>query len=89
MGNDKPQSINKLAKLIGGKIVFIPDRPGEPNKTWANTNKIKKMLKWKPKIKFEEGVKLMLNQIDLWETAPLWSPKSIKLATKTWFKYLR
>ena len=47
------------------------------------------MLKWKPKIKFEEGVKLMLNQIDLWKTAPLWNPKSIKLATKTWFKYLR
>jgi len=89
LGNDKPQSINKLAKLIGGKIVFIPNRPGEPKKTWANTSKIKKMLKWKPKIKFEEGVKLMLNQIDLWKTAPLWNPKSIKLATKTWFKYLR
>lgn len=89
LGNDKPQSINKLARLIGGKKVFIPDRPGEPKKTWANTSKIKRMLKWKPKIKFEEGVKLMLDQIKSWEKAPLWTPKTIKIATKTWFKYLK
>lgn len=89
LGNDKPQSINKLARLIGGKKVFIPDRPGEPKKTWANTSKIKRMLKWKPKIKFEEGVKLMLDQISSWEKAPLWTPKTIKIATKTWFKYLK
>ena len=31
----------------------------------------------------------MLNQIDQWETAPLWTPKSINIATKTWFKYLK
>tara|TARA_A100001015_G_scaffold307976_1_gene404803 strand:- start:699 stop:1697 length:999 start_codon:yes stop_codon:yes gene_type:complete len=89
LGNDNPQSINKLARLIGGKKVFIPDRPGEPKKTWANTSKIKRMLKWKPKIKFEEGVKLMLDQISSWEKAPLWTPKTIKIATKTWFKYLK
>lgn len=89
LGNDNPQSINKLSKLIGGKVVFIPDRPGEPKKTWANTNKIKKNLKWNSKITFEEGVKIMLNQINTWKSAPLWTPKLIKRATKTWFKYLK
>ena len=88
LGSDNPQSINKLVKLIGGKITFIPNRPGEPRKTWANIQKIKKELKWKPVVNFKNGVKKMLNQIDEWKMAPLWSPKSIKSATKIWFKYL-
>ena len=88
LGSDNPQSINYLAKLIGGKTISIPDRPGEPKKTWANIKKIKKDLNWKPNIKFKDGVEKMLKQIDKWKTAPLWSPKSIKLATKNWFKYL-
>ena len=89
LGSDKPQSVNQLAKLIGGKIVYIPDRPGEPRKTWANISKIKKKLNWKPIVNFKDGVRNMLGQIDQWKTAPLWSPKSINLATKTWFKYLK
>jgi len=89
LGNDNPQSVNKLANLIGGKVFFIPDRPGEPKRTWANTTKIKKILKWKPKVNFEDGVNIMLKQIDSWKGAPLWTPKSIKRATKTWFKYLK
>jgi UDP-glucose 4-epimerase len=89
LGSDKPQSVNQLAKLIGGKIIHIPDRPGEPIKTWANISKIKKKLNWKPIVNFKDGVRNMLNQIEQWKTAPLWTPKSIKVATKTWFKYLK
>ena len=89
LGSDKPQSVNQLAKLIGGKVTHIPDRPGEPKKTWANINKIKKKLNWKPTVNFNDGVRNMLDQIDQWKTAPLWTPKSINVATKTWFKYLK
>ena len=88
LGSDKPQSINKLVKLIGGKKIFIPLRPGEPKKTWANIKKIKNQLKWKPIVTFENGVKEMLKEINKWKNAPLWNPKSIKTATKSWFKYL-
>ena len=88
LGNSKPQSINKLVKLIKSETVTIPDRPGEPKKTWANINKIKKLLKWRPKVNFEKGVKQMLNEINYWQDAPLWSPKKIKNVTKSWFKYL-
>ena len=42
IGAGSPQSIKKLANLIGGKIVKVPLRPGEPHCTWANINKIKK-----------------------------------------------
>ena len=31
----------------------------------------------------------MLIDIKKWKDAPLWTPKSIKVATKTWFKYMR
>ena len=31
----------------------------------------------------------MLKEIEKWKDAPLWTPKSINVATKTWFKYLK
>ena len=37
---------------------------------------------------FEHGVSEMIKQIDYWKKAPLWDKKSIKKATKQWFKYL-
>ena len=88
VGGDNPQTINRLANLIGGKKVFIPDRPGEPRRTWANTTKIKKTLNWKPRVNFKNGVGKMLNEINNWKDAPLWTPKSINFATKNWFKYM-
>ena len=30
----------------------------------------------------------MLENIDYWKDAPLWTPKSIKGATKIWFRYM-
>ena len=89
LGCGKPQSINNLVKILGGKKIYIPKRPGEPDVTFADIRKIKKLLKWKPKVSFEKGVKLMLGDIYSWKQAPLWTKKSIKLATKTWFKYLK
>tara|TARA_B100001142_G_scaffold319383_1_gene362782 strand:+ start:2050 stop:3045 length:996 start_codon:yes stop_codon:yes gene_type:complete len=88
VGGDNPQSVNKLASLIGGKRIFIPDRPGEPRRTWANISKIKNELKWKPSINFKNGVSKMLSEIKNWNDAPLWNEKSINKATKVWFKYM-
>lgn len=89
VGSDKTYSINYLVELLGGDKEFIPKRPGEPDCTFANISKIKKDLNWKPLISFEEGVKIMLSQIDYWKDAPLWDKSSIKLATDNWFKYLK
>ena len=35
-----------------------------------------------------EGVKILLNNLNYWENAPLWDKKKIKKATKDWFRYL-
>ena len=43
------------------KINFVKDRPGHDIRYALNSNKIKKNLKWYPKTKFSEGIKLTLN----------------------------
>jgi UDP-glucose 4-epimerase len=88
LGAGNPQSVNRLVELIGGSVVYIPKRPGEPDETFADVGKITRDLKWQPRISFEEGVERMMAEIDKWQDAPLWDPASIKQATKTWFEAL-
>ena len=42
------------------KINFIKDRPGHDIRYAINSNKIKKELDWRPKVNFEQGIKLTL-----------------------------
>jgi UDP-glucose 4-epimerase len=88
VGSGNTYSVNRLVELLGGEIVHIPKRPGEPDCTFADTTKIRKTLGWKPKVKFEEGVRIMLDNIDYWREAPVWDTQSIAEATRDWFAYL-
>lgn len=88
LGAGNPQSINRLVELLGGPTQFIPKRPGEPDVTWADISQIQADLAWSPTISFEQGVGLMLNDLDRWRNAPLWDVNSIAAATTTWFRYL-
>jgi UDP-glucose 4-epimerase len=88
LGAGNPQSVNRLVELIGGPVVHIPKRPGEPDVTWADISKIARDLGWRPRISFEQGVAWMMAEIDNWRDAPLWDPDSIKTATRTWFEAL-
>ena len=56
LGSGKETSINKIANMIGGKKIFISKRPGDPNRSCANISKIKKDIKWKPRISIIEGI---------------------------------
>ena len=89
VGTGKPQKIIDLAKLIGGKVQSIPTRPGEPFRSCANIKKISSHLKWKPTVPFKEGVSKMMNELEKWKDAPLWTPKKIKKATQVWFKFMK
>ncbi len=88
VGSGKTYSVNQLAGLLGGDIVRIPNRPGEPHCTLADISKIRRLLGWTPKVSFEEGVRIMLDHIEYWRDAPIWTPTSIAAATEDWFKYL-
>ena len=91
VGSEHTYSVNHLVELLGGKeakVVHIPKRPGEPDCTWADTRKINKILHWHPKVTLEEGVERILENIDYWLEAPVWTPDTIQEATIDWFKYL-
>ena len=55
----KSEKIITLGKRV--KINFVKDRPGHDIRYALNSNKIKKKLKWYPKTKFSDGIKLTLN----------------------------
>ena len=81
-------SINSIADIIGGNKVKIPKRPGEPDRSLADISKIKAHFNWQPKITINEGIKMLLKNIDEWKEAPVWTPETIKEATKSWFELL-
>ena len=88
VGSSQTYSINRLVKLLGGDITYVPKRPGEPDCTFADISRITQLLDWKPRVGFEEGVNIMLDNIAAWSTAPVWDRETIDTATKDWFKYL-
>jgi len=88
LGSDNPQTVNRLVELIGGEVVHVPKRPGEPDCTWADIGKIRRHLGWEPTVSFEKGVATMMAHIEDWRSAPLWTPETIDAATHTWFQYL-
>ena len=88
IGSDNTYSINQVVELLGGEAVYIPKRPGEPDSTWADISKAKKLLDWRPTITIEKGIKNLLDNIDYWSEAPVWDADSISEATKKWFEYL-
>ena len=60
LGSGKKTSINYIANIFNGKKKFIPIRPGEPKDSLANISKLKKDLKWRPKIPIETGITKLL-----------------------------
>lgn len=88
VGSGNTYSVNELCERLGGAITYIPKRPGEPDCTFADTSKIKRLLHWSAKVSFADGVKEMLANIDYWREAPVWTSSSIAEATKDWHTYL-
>ena len=88
VGSGNTYSVNHLVSLLGGDMVHIPKRLGEPDCTFADISKISRMLGWRPRVSFEEGVQIMVQSIDQWRDAPVWDEKSIADATRDWFTYM-
>lgn len=88
VGSGRTESVNRLVELLGGPVVHVPKRPGEPDCTFADTRRIEARLGWRARVPFAEGVADMLAHIEAWRDAPLWTPESIAEATRTWFDRL-
>ncbi len=88
LGSGSTYSINSLVELLGGEVTYVPKRPGEPECTFADITRARELLGYEPKVSFEDGVQLMLDNIDYWKQAPIWTPDLIEEATEDWFRYL-
>ena len=88
VGSGHSYAVNRLVALLGGDKEFIPRRPGEPDCTFADTQKISSRIGWTPSIPLEEGVSRMMAVIADWRDAPLWNQSTIAEATADWFKHL-
>ena len=88
VGSGDHYSVNRVVEILGGDVVHVLKRPGEPDCTFADVSRIQRLLGWRAKVAFEEGVGNMLKHLDDWRDAPLWDPASIKQATESWFRYL-
>ena len=88
VGSGTTVSVNTLAAMIGGDVVAIPKRPGEPGCTFADITKIGKDIGWHPSVSINVGLSRLLKDLDHWKTAPVWDPESIEQATQDWFRYL-
>lgn len=89
VGTGIATSINSLVEMLGGEKHFIEKRPGEPEITKADITKIVTKLGWCSKVNIETGVNSMLQNIQYWADAPVWTSDDIKKATSEWFKYLK
>jgi UDP-glucose 4-epimerase len=88
VGTGTPVPVNRLVELLEGEVVHVPRRPGEPDRTHADIREIQRELGWRPKVPIEEGVRMLLENIEYWRPAPVWTPESIEVATRDWFRYL-
>lgn len=90
VGTGSPVSVNRLVHLLGAaNVVHIPKRPGEPDVTCADITRLREGLAWEPEVTFEQGVSVMLDHIENWRDAPVWTPARIEEATATWFQYVK
>jgi UDP-glucose 4-epimerase len=89
VGSGGTYSINRLVELLKMDVVHVPKRPGEPDCTLADIGKIRQLLAWEPRVSFEDGVRIMVDNIDYWRQAPVWTPEKIADATHEWFQCLK
>lgn len=90
VGTGTPVSVNRLVELIGAtEIQRIPKRPGEPDCTCADITRIRRDLGWQARVTIEEGVAKLLENLDYWRDAPVWTSDRITEATSDWFKYIK
>ena len=62
IGSGVETSVNQIADYIGGERVYIPARIGEMRRVRADITIAKKLLKWQPTVKLEDGIKQLKNE---------------------------
>ena len=77
IGSGREVSINLIAKIIGGRKINVSKRPGETKRSLADISKFRSITKW-----IQKGGKMMLNIINQWSKAKVWTSKNLNSQTK-------
>lgn len=88
VGSGRPISVKYLADRLSKNQIFIPKRPGEPDITHANIQKIGKELGWTPQYEFLQGLNESISDQESWKDSPAWTVEGIEKATSAWFHNL-
>jgi UDP-glucose 4-epimerase len=62
VGSGKSITLNYIAETLNAKVKYDKSIEVGVRKTCADISKIRKKLKWKPKISIEEGIRMMLKR---------------------------
>lgn len=89
VGSGRATSVNRLVELLQGPVVNMPLRPGEPDLTLADTMKIERLLGWVAVTQIEDGVRQLLENIEYWRSAPVWTAERIQETTRAWFRHVK
>lgn len=57
IGTGRSYSILEISQMIGGEIIYTPERPGEARDTLADNSKAKKLIGWEPKVDLKSYLK--------------------------------
>ncbi|MFH1099056.1 MAG: NAD-dependent epimerase/dehydratase family protein [Candidatus Uhrbacteria bacterium] len=69
IGAGANQSVNEVARLIGGPVTYLPPRL-EPHDTLADNRRARELLGWSPQARFEDGIGELLELHGLTERRP-------------------
>lgn len=56
VGGMESHSVKSVAKLIGGKLAYLPPREGDVRHTSSSMALARRLLSWEPKVTFEKGL---------------------------------
>ncbi|MEN9735386.1 MAG: hypothetical protein RL129_96 [Actinomycetota bacterium] len=84
IGYGESVTVKQLANLISERQIYIPDRLGEARETLCDNSQARKDLEWYPKVQFESGLEELLNFLNEWESAPLWTVDNIIGEVTNW-----
>ena len=73
--NENPVTIKEIIEIIAEELNMkidefceeVPGRVGEDSQYWLDSSKIKKELKWEPKISLKQGIKKMIEWVKRYE----------------------
>lgn len=88
LGTSVPTNVNRIADVIGGERKYIPPRGGEPFTIYADNSRLK-ALGWSPRVSIEQGLKEMMDNLDYWKDAKVFTAEGMQEETKHWSKKLK